>query len=101
LNDSLGRYLASVRSGERRGGRSQADHTLGDEDEAVRESLPDVRSSTSPCRKCPESFSSGFRTVFLTAHQDDTVRLRALEFAAGDCLLKPSSETDLGIPERD
>ena len=33
--------------------------------------------------------------VFITAHADETVRLRALEHGAVQCLLKPFSETAL------
>ena len=37
----------------------------------------------------------GVPIVFITAHRDETIRLRALEQGAVECLFKPFSDTDL------
>lgn len=105
--------------------------SIVDDDQSVRESLPDLLNAlgfqASAFSSAEEFLSSGALaetkclildlampgmtgaklqqellrrgqprpTIFITAHKDETVRLRLIQQGAVDCLFKPFSDTDL------
>ncbi len=76
-----------------------------DDDDSVRESLPDLLREfgdvAMPGMSGPElqrelrCHMHRIPIVFITAHADEAVRLRALGHGAVQCLIKPFSETAL------
>jgi FixJ family two-component response regulator len=69
-----------------------------DDDESVRESLPDLLREFGfavQAFSSAEEFLASIPIIFITAHGGESVRPHLLEQGAVECLLKPFSDTAL------